>query len=104
MAASLRRGAAGGRRALVRALHGTQFLLQVLDFVAQARGDLELEVLGGGHHLGGELFDEVGELGLRALTRIRDGRALRSGPAVACALLLAVSALQEGLRVDLLAD
>ena len=51
------------------ALHGAQFLLQVFDFVTQTSRDLELEMLGGGHHLGGQLLDEFGELSFGALAR-----------------------------------
>ena len=71
--------------ALVGALHGAQFLFQVFDLVAQARRNLELEVLSGRHHLSGQLLDEFRELGLGALpgchgtTATGGGRAVTSG-------------------------
>ena len=46
--------------------HGAQLLLEVLDLVAQPGGELEVEVLGGGVHLLGELVDEFGEVACAA--------------------------------------
>ena len=59
-------------------------ILQVFDFVAQTSRDLELEVLGGRHHLGGRLLDKYGELGLGALARCRrrPPRSRRYAPAL----------------------
>ena len=76
------------------ALHGTQFLFEVFDFVAQARRNLELEVLGGGHHLGRQLFDEVRELGLGSRTGGRGAPGTDGAfGAFTSALFLAVAAL-----------
>ena len=46
----------------VGGLHLAQFFLQVGHFIAQASRDLELEVLRGGEHLSGEIFDEFRKL------------------------------------------
>ena len=46
-------------------VHAAELLLQVRDFVADSSGQLELEIARGGHHLRGQILDEVGEFGPR---------------------------------------
>ena len=46
-------------------VHAAQFLLQVGDLVADPGRQLELQVARGGHHLRGQVLDQVGELGAR---------------------------------------
>ena len=57
-------GVASTTRRSARRAHGAQLLLQVPDLVAQPGRQLEVQVLGGGVHLGGELGDEVGQVPL----------------------------------------
>ena len=48
-----------------RGVHAAQFLLQVVNLVADPCRELELEVARGGHHLLGQISDEIGQFGAR---------------------------------------
>src|SRR5699024_2501680 len=50
-------------------LHLPQLLFEVGELIAQARGEFELQFGGGRMHLGGQRFDELGEIGRRRAQR-----------------------------------
>ena len=86
--------------------HGAQLLLEVLDLVAQPGGELEVEVLGGGVHLLGELVDELDEVVLcrpgELLAHGGLGGVLASGPHRGV-LMAPVATGQEVGGIDVLA-
>src|SRR5258708_2914500 len=53
-----------------RGVHAAQFLLQVVDLVANPRRQLELQIPCGRHHLIVQILDQIGEFGARHIGRV----------------------------------